>query len=162
MEFHFHCKGKLLLHAYISIATLFGTASLQSHYFCERIFYCKAHVLYVSKLCKKGCSKLFARARISGYKDSNKARILTIAFVISQCQYCPLVSMFHCRHLNNKIDRILERALRIAYKDFESSFNTLLENDDLVSIHAKKLQTLPIEMFKTRNISPPFRREIFF
>ena len=76
------------------------------------------------------------------------------AFVISQFQYFPLVWMFHSRHLNNKINRIHERALRIAYKDYKSSFNTLL--DKSVNIHAKNLKTLMIEVFKTReNINPP-------
>ena len=117
---------------------------------------------YVSKLCKKAGNKLFALARISGYIDSNKLRILMRAFVISQFQYGPLVWMFHSGHLNNKINRIHERALRVAYKNFESSFNTLIEKDDSVSIHVKNLQTLMIEMFKTKeNINPPFMREIF-
>ena len=70
--------------------------------------------------------------------------------------------MFHSRHLNNKINKIHERALRIAYKDYESSFSNLLKKDDIVSIHAKNLQTLMIEMFKTKkNINPPFMKEIF-
>ena len=65
--------------------------------------------------------------------------------------------MFNSRHLNNKINNIHERTLRIAYKDFESSYNTLLEKDDSVSIHARNLQTLMIEMFRIKeSISPPF------
>ena len=76
------------------------------------------------------------------------------ALVISQFQYCPLVWMFHSRHLNNTISRIHERALRIAYKDYESSFNTLLEKDNSVSIHAKSLQTLMIEIV---NLMPCYR-----
>ena len=45
---------------------------------------------------------------------------------------------------------------------FRCSFNTLLEKDNSVSIHAKNLQTLMIEMFKTKvNINPPFMKEIF-
>ena len=111
---------------------------------------------------KKAENKFSTLARISGYMDSNKLRFLMRAFVISQFQYCPLVWMFHSRHLNNKINRIHERALRTAYKDYESSFNTLLEKDKSVNIHVKNLQTLMIEMFKTReNINPPFMREIF-
>ena len=117
---------------------------------------------HISKLCKKAGNKLFALARISGYMDSIKLRILMRAFVISQFQYCPLFWMFHSRHLNNKINRIHERALRITYKDYESSFNTLLEKDNSVSIHTKNLQTLMIEMFKIKvNINPPFMKEIF-
>ena len=61
---------------------------------------------HISKLCKKAGNKLFALARISGYMDSNKLRILMRAFVNSQFQYCPLVWMFHSRHLNNTINRI--------------------------------------------------------
>ena len=117
---------------------------------------------HISKLFKKAGNKLFALTRISGYMDSNKLKILMRAFIITQFQYCPLVWMFHSRHLNNKIYRIHERALRIAYKDYESSFSNLLKKDDTVSIHAKNLQTLMIEMFKTKkNINPPFMKEIF-
>ena len=109
---------------------------------------------HISKLCKKAGNRLSALARIPGYKDSNKLRFLMRAFVISQFQYCRLVWMFHSRHLNNKINRIHERALRIAYKDYKSSFNTLL--DKSVNIHSKNLKTLMIEVFKTReNINPP-------
>ena len=117
---------------------------------------------HISKLCKKAGNKLFTLARISGYMDSNTLRMLKRAFVISQFQYCPWSGSFTARQLNNKINRIHERALRIAYMEFESSFNTLLGKDDSVSIHAKNLQTLMIEMLKTKeNINPPFMREIF-
>ena len=42
--------------------------------------------------------------------------------------------------LNNKINKIHERALRIAYKDYVSSFDILLERDKSVTIHTKNLQ----------------------
>ena len=117
---------------------------------------------HISKLFKKACSKLTTLARISGYMNANKLKILMRAFVISQFEYCPLVWMFHSRHLNSKINRIHERALRIAYKDYDSGFNTLLENDGSVNIHVKHLRNLLMEMFKTKgNINPPFMREIF-
>ena len=65
-------------------------------------------------------------------------------------------------HLNNKINKIHERAMRIAYKDYESSFSTLLERDTSVTIHTKNLQILITEMFKTKeNLGPPFMKEIF-
>ena len=38
----------------------------------------------------------------------------------------------------------------------------MLEKDNSVSIHVKNLQTLMIEMFKTKeSINPPFMKEIF-
>ena len=42
--------------------------------------------------------------------------------------------MLHSRTLNNKINRLYERALRIVYSDFKSSFNTLLEKDEYRNI----------------------------
>ena len=84
------------------------------------------------------------------------------AFVMSQFQYCQLAWMFHSRNLNNKINKIHERALRIAYKDYVSSFDTLLERDKSVTIHKKNLQILMTEIFKTQNnMNPPFMNEIF-
>ena len=84
-------------------------------------------------------------------------------FVTSQFQYCPLVWMFHSRKMNNKINnRLHERALRIAYKDFCSSFATLLKKDRSVTMHEKNLQLLMTETFKTiNNQSPTFMNEFF-
>ena len=39
--------------------------------------------------------------------------------------------MFHSGHLNNKINKIRERALRIVYKDYVSIFDTLLEKGQI-------------------------------
>ena len=61
------------------------------------------------------------------------------AFVESQFGYCPLIWMFHSRGLNNKINRIHERALRITYKDKSSTFQELLEKDNSVSIHHRNI-----------------------
>ena len=84
------------------------------------------------------------------------------AFVMSQFQYCQLAWMFHSRNLNNKINKIHERALRIAYKDYVSSFDTLLERDKSVTIHKENLQILMTEIFKTRNnMNSSFMNEIF-
>ena len=49
------------------------------------------------------------------------------AFIFSQFGYCPLLWMFHSRNLNNRINNIHERALRIVYRDYESTFQQLLK-----------------------------------
>ena len=41
-----------------------------------------------------------------------------IVFVESQFNYCPLIWMFPSRTMNNKINRIHERALRTVYSDY--------------------------------------------
>ena len=94
--------------------------------------------------------------------DQNKLRILMKSFINSQFQYCPLAWMFHSRKLNTKINKLHERALRITYRDQESSFEDLLGYDNSVSVHQKNLQVLMIEMFKTKHgLNPPFMKEIF-
>ena len=83
-------------------------------------------------------------------------------FIISQFNYCPLVWMFHNRTLNNKINRLHERALRLVYHDQNLSFQELLEIDNSVTIHHKNLQRLATEMFKIKNrLSPTPVNEIF-
>lgn len=69
--------------------------------------------------------------------------------------------MFCSRNLNHKINRLHERALRIAYKDYESSFYELLEKDCTVTIHQRNLRALAIEMYKiSHNLCPMFMNEM--
>ena len=79
------------------------------------------------------------------------------AFATSQFGYCPLVSMFHSRGLNYKINSLHERALRITYGDKLSSFQELLKNDNSVSIHHRNMQAPVTEMF----IAPEIMKEFF-
>ena len=58
--------------------------------------------------------------------------------------------MFHNRKLNNRINRIHERDLRIAYQDHNSTFNELLAKDGSFKIHDRNLQKLLIEIFKVK------------
>ena len=70
--------------------------------------------------------------------------------------------MFHGKGVNSKINHIQERALRIAYQDFTSSFAELLINDNSVSIHQRNLQVLVTEIYRTKmNINPSFMKDIF-
>ena len=72
---------------------------------------------HVNRLCKKASLKLNALARIAPFMNVSKKRIIMKSFIESQFGYCPLIWMFHSRGLNNKINRIHERALRITYND---------------------------------------------
>ena len=63
--------------------------------------------------------------------------------------------MCHSRALNNKINRLHERCLRIIYNDKQLTFEEFLEKDDSVSIHIRNLQTPAIEMYNVMNGSSP-------
>ena len=58
-----------------------------------------------------------------------KRRTLMKAFIQSQFNYCPLIWMLHSRTLNNKINRIHDRALRTVYSDYKirPSENSLIK-----------------------------------
>ena len=70
--------------------------------------------------------------------------------------------MFHSRKLNSRINNIHERALRIVYKDFVSTFAELLNKDNSCTIHERNIQALGIELYKVANgLSPLIMSQVF-
>ena len=65
--------------------------------------------------------------------------------------YCPLVWMFHSRKINNRVNSLHERALKVVCRDYNATFSELLSKDKSVTIHQRNLQLLATEIFKTKN-----------
>ena len=59
-------------------------------------------------------------------------------------QLFPFVWMLHSRTFNNKINRLLDRALTSFYSDYKSLFNTLLEKNGSFSIRHRNIQSIAI------------------
>ena len=117
---------------------------------------------HIKNICKKAGNKLNALARIAKFLDKNKRKLLMNSFVISQFNYCPIIWMYCQRQCNNSINGIHERALRIAYNEYISPFESLLEKDDSVTIHQRNILTLALAIFKTENgLNPSFMKNIF-
>ena len=118
--------------------------------------------IHLRNLCNKANQKLHALSRISSFISTDKLRVIMKAFVLSQFNYCPLVWMFCSREQNNRINRIHERALRLAYKDYISPFQELLDKDKSFTIHHRNLQILATEIYKFINgYSPKIMEKIF-
>ena len=62
-----------------------------------------------------------------------------------------MIWKFSSRKLNNLINNIHERFVRIISGDKESDFKTLLENYDQLTTHQQNLQALMIEVHKILN-----------
>ena len=117
---------------------------------------------HLSTLCNKVGQKVTALARIVKLTPLYKRRMLLKTFIVSQFSHCPLIWMFCSREMNRKINHVHERALRMVYNDYTSSFEELLRNDKTISIHHRNIHIVAIEMYKVRNdLSPVFIKEIF-
>ena len=96
---------------------------------------------HVRSLCKKAGQKLNASARITCSLTFDQRKFLLNAFITSRISYAPVVwMMFHNRKLNNHINRIHGRALRIAHQNHNSKFEELLAKDGYFKIHDCNLQ----------------------
>ena len=71
------------------------------------------------------------------------------AFITSQFSYCPVIWMFHSSNLNNKINRIHERALRLVYQN-NLSFSELLDLDNSATVHKKNCKSLRQKSIKLK------------
>ena len=69
--------------------------------------------------------------------------------------------MFYRRKLSERINHIRERALRIVYKNFKSSFQELLFEDNSLNIHHRNVQKLVTEIVKVKNgLSPELMNDV--
>ena len=77
---------------------------------------------HVANICNRVSKKLHALARISQYMNIHKRRMTMKAFIAFKFGYYPLVSTFYIKELNNQVNKVHERVLRIAYEHYVSSF----------------------------------------
>ena len=113
-------------------------------------------------ICNKVSRKINALGRMANYVPLEKPLIVMKTFIESQFNYCPLIWIFHSRTINNKINRLHERALRIVYSDSKYSFEGLIMKDNSFSIHESNIYILAIEIYKFLNgLCPSFLNNVF-
>ena len=69
---------------------------------------------HVQSICKKASKKLHALSQISNYMDDRQVKQTMHVFILSQFSYCSLIWMFCDGQINNRINRIHEKSLRLA------------------------------------------------
>ena len=74
---------------------------------------------HIVKICKKAAKQLNSLKRLARFVNS---------FILCQNNYCPLIWMLCGKGSQDKLEKINERALRLAYSDYSSSYKDLLAN----------------------------------
>ena len=110
---------------------------------------------HINQICSKARAKIKALPKTAPFLNKRKRKLLMNAFFKSQFSYCPLSWMFHSHTLNNKINRLHERCLRIIYNGNTSSFTDLFKIDNLVSVHHRNVQVLAAELYRFVNDLSP-------
>ena len=115
-----------------------------------------------TSLCKKAAQKIGALSRLLNHLSDSHKRLNFNSIIKLQFNYCPLTWMFCSRALNNIINKIHERALRLILKHHTSDSNTLLQNSNDTCNHHRNMQTLMAEIYKLKNnLNPPIMYFMF-
>ena len=94
--------------------------------------------------------------------NSKKLVAIINALITSQFSYFPLIWIFHSRKTDQKMNRIHESALKLAYKNSVSVHEQLLAKSNSVITHESSLQILMTEIFKTKSkLNHDFLTDIF-
>ena len=117
---------------------------------------------HISSCCKKAARQLNALARISRHLNINSRRAVYNSFIMSNFNYCPLVWHF-CGQVNNqKLEQIQERALRILFADYNSSYLELLKKAGTTTLLIQRLRLIALAVFKSlHGLNPPCLNDMF-
>ena len=74
-----------------------------------------------------------------------------LAAIFSVIVYCSLIWLFCSKVANNEINGTHKRARRTVYRDYESTFEELLDRGDTKTTHKKNLQNVMVEIYKSMN-----------
>ena len=81
--------------------------------------------------------------------DLNKCMNLMKAFSTSQFSCCPLIWMLHNCNLNNKVNQIYERVLKLVEQN-NLGFSELLGQENSVTVHRKLCKYLRQKSIKLK------------
>ena len=86
---------------------------------------------HISELCKKAATQLAVLTRFKRILDIPSKLAIVKTFILSHFKYCSIIYHFCSCDNSQKMDRIIERALRYVYSDFDSTYYNLLEKSGL-------------------------------
>ena len=90
---------------------------------------------HIKQICNEAGKKISALARIAPYLGVEKRKLLMKAFITTYFSFRPIFWMFCSRKMNNLINNVHKRVLRVAFNDYDFTFEALLCKDDAATIH---------------------------
>ena len=113
---------------------------------------------HISDVCIRAGGQLNALYRLKRYLTKDSKKLSINSFIMSNFNYCPLIWHFTDYNSNQKIETLQKRA----YKFLNLNNDCIPENKEEDKMETKRLRTLAIEIFKTKNnLNPIFMKEIF-
>ena len=117
---------------------------------------------YISKICRSASGQLHAIYRLNRYFKPKTRTLAINSFILSNFSYCPLGWCFLSARQCSKIDKIIEKSLRVIKSDNQLSYKDLLEKYGQSSIKHRAHKIIAAEVFKTfNNMNPTYMHNIF-
>ena len=91
---------------------------------------------------------ILSSAGFSKYPKVDRRLSVYKSFIQSNFSYCPVAWLFCGRRNSNSLEKLQERALRIVFGDFSSSYEFLCERANTLPLSFYRLRFLGIEMYK--------------
>ena len=110
--------------------------------------------IHVEEMCKTTGQKISALARLGSFLNPSQKKTLLESYINSQFNYGSHFWMFCSRKSNNRINRIHERTLRIAYDNYNLSFEDLTIAGSETK-HHRGIKKVALEMFKVKQGTCP-------
>ena len=110
---------------------------------------------HVNNICLKASRQISALQRLTGLLDMPSRKAIYNSFIVSNCNYCPLVYYSTSRESMNKMQKIQERTLRFELKDSVSDYNTLLTKCGIDSFRKSSLKSMAVEIYRILNDMSP-------
>ena len=117
---------------------------------------------HVDKICKKAAMQLNAIKRLAQFMGGKERRVIVNSFILCHFNNCPLIWIFCSNASQKKLEKVNERALRLALSDYTSSYDNLLIKAESTTIHIHSIRLLALEVYKTlHNLNPTFMKDYF-
>ena len=96
-------------------------------------------ITHDKNMCHKASKKVPSLCKVCKHVKLNQRRKIMKVFIESQFGYCPFAGIFHGnKTLNNTMNNIQERTVRLVYTD-SSSYDQLLAKDGSYRIHHRNI-----------------------